>query len=630
MKLKIIFILGILLALALSFNFILAEANYCCEKTTSGAWCQNDALANCDTNYKTSPTACDSTSYCKRGCCFDSQEGICMESTPQRVCEDADGTWADDAECGIIQCKLGCCILADQAAFVTMTRCKQLSGFYGLNIDFRSSITNELTCIATAHGAEKGACVYQDQYGSPACKVKTRAECPEAELTIPEGVNATITNQTQVKTAFYAGYLCTAEELGTICSPNLEETTIIEGKDEVYFTDTCGNIANIYDASKIDDDDYWRKIYKKSESCGYGSSNAFSSSCGNCDYYYGSIAAKATRKTGYPTYGDYICIDLNCKDYGKRHGESWCVYDAPSGNGKDPVGSRYFKEICIFGEVITEPCADFRNEICIEGEFGGFTEAACRTNRWQDCVGQKERDDCENTDVRDCKWIEGYYFSSDGTIKKSYNGTDASKKTPLGLCVPNYPPGNQFYTSDASSAGTITKESNFTNTYGTGYVSTSSSNIVTSCSMANAKTTFKWERTKYPLKLFGDKETDWKCQDKENMNCHYLSEEENYDPDKFAKDSDTMDAWARDMNNICYQLGDCGGYINFAGVYTEEGYAAYFENERVAGAGGAEILETTSGNQSTVTSNSISSKTTSSSTTGRVIQGLIKSLTERN
>jgi hypothetical protein len=27
-------------------------------------------------------------------------------------------------------------------------------------------------------------------------------------------------------------------------------TVCVEGKDEVYFVDSCGNVANIYDASK--------------------------------------------------------------------------------------------------------------------------------------------------------------------------------------------------------------------------------------------------------------------------------------------------------------------------------------------------------------------------------------------
>ena len=39
-----------------------------------------------------------------------------------------------------------------------------------------------------------------------------------------------------------------------------KETTCIEGKDEVYFKDSCGNIANIYDSSKINDKGYWNKV----------------------------------------------------------------------------------------------------------------------------------------------------------------------------------------------------------------------------------------------------------------------------------------------------------------------------------------------------------------------------------
>jgi hypothetical protein len=131
------------------------ETNYCCEKTTYGAWCQNEIRAACDPEFKASPTACDSTSYCKRGTCFDSQEGLCMENTPQKVCEDVGATWAEGLAGTIPQCSLGCCILGDQASLVTQTRCKAMTGLYGLETDFRADITDELTCIATANASAK-------------------------------------------------------------------------------------------------------------------------------------------------------------------------------------------------------------------------------------------------------------------------------------------------------------------------------------------------------------------------------------------------------------------------------------------------------------------------------------------
>lgn len=604
-----------------------ANDSYCCEKTTSGAWCQNAPLTQCDSSFKTSPTSCDSTSYCKRGCCFDSQEGICMENTAQRVCADSGGTWANDSKCEVPQCNLGCCVLADQGAFVTLARCKAISGFYGLTTDFRKNIGDELSCIAVAQAEDKGACVFEDSATlQKTCTFTTRGKCPTASLT-PTIIN-TSSNSSSVSNAssgFYKDVLCSAEELGTNCAPSTK-TMLISGKDEVYFMDTCNQPANIYDASKINDKSYWKNVFKKSESCGYGSSNANSKSCGNCDYYLGSIGKKSTFGNS-ANYGDYICADLSCKDSQgnkRQHGESWCVIDSPSGNGQDPVGSRYFKQVCLNNEILTEPCADFRQEICIEDNFNGFSEAACRVNRWQDCIKQEEQADCENYDQRDCKWISGYYFSSNTQqVEKSVNESQAKKlgvsQTPDGVCVAYYPPGLIFWGATSKNTGTSTSSftSNATSNFpqrGTGYVSPTSAGTSASsqCSLGNAKITFKWIKETKPL-AFWDKGEGWECDDATG-NCQYLSTDDTKNADLSTS---TIENWASEMNNICYQLGDCGGYINWNNVYTDDGYAAYYNGARKAGSGGAKILEAAKKTTATTgTSTSSGSSTTKSGTTG--------------
>ncbi|MDD5193635.1 MAG: hypothetical protein PHF67_03545, partial [Candidatus Nanoarchaeia archaeon] len=118
-KTNAIFMLGILF---LSMLAVSAAAqtwpayNVCCEKTKAGAWCQNAEEKDCDVNFQKTPTSCEATSFCKPGCCIDTQEGICMENTPQKVCENSEGTWADDEQCNVPQCNLGCCILGEQAS----------------------------------------------------------------------------------------------------------------------------------------------------------------------------------------------------------------------------------------------------------------------------------------------------------------------------------------------------------------------------------------------------------------------------------------------------------------------------------------------------------------------------------
>ncbi len=550
-------------------SFVSAQdVNYCCEKTVSGAWCQNAPEGECDlsidrntnSSYRKTPTSCDATSFCKLGCCYDSREGLCMENSPQKVCDMQNGTWADSSECDVPQCRLGCCVLGDQAALVTLARCKNLAGFYGLESDFRTNIQNELTCIGIAQSKDKGACVYELDF-QRTCKFTNREDC--LALGTGSNSNGTITNST---TSFYKDFLCSAEELATNCGQT-SQTMCVEGKDEVYFKDSCGNPANIYDASKLNDPSYWKKVVDKAETCGDGKGNLNSPSCGNCDYYLGSYCRAAERITDRPTYGDNICRDLNCYDTSDgedhKHGESWCSYEGVTGEGLDSVGSRHFRHICVNGEELVEACADFRNEICIEDNIpaslgGEFSQAACRPNRWKDCILQTTQENCENQDKRDCFWVLGYSFTgivgvegesktttptqqpfqggSAGVTGQSIFGfgeddsSDSSSapvkegiiKSEGGLCTPNWPAGINFWESGEATS---------------------------ICSQGNAECEVTYEKG-----LIGER----KCID----NCECLEQE-----------------WGDDMNKICIGLSDCGGYINYLGKFTDDGYSWISEGE---------------------------------------------------
>ncbi len=279
---------------------------------------------------------------------------------------------------------------------------------------------------------DKGACVFDFEFERN-CEFTTRAECEG-------GISDVDTNETQTSSGgeFFKDRLCSAEELGTICGPTTE-TTCVPGKDEVYFVDTCGNPANIYDASKINNKEYWTNVKRKDEVCDSGSGNVLSAGCGNCNYLLGSFCRDEKVAGKNPTFGDFICADLNCKDTSNgqsfRHGESWCVYnDAGSfGTGDNSVGSRFFKHICINGEEVVEACEDFRAEECIQDEVNGFSQASCRVNRWQDCTAQTSQEDCENSDRRDCFWKGGITLGN---------------STANGACLPKNSPGLNFWDSE--------------------------------------------------------------------------------------------------------------------------------------------------------------------------------------
>tara|TARA_Y100000296_G_C5175176_1_gene259661 strand:- start:691 stop:2295 length:1605 start_codon:yes stop_codon:yes gene_type:complete len=439
-SITLILLFGIFFSFLIYGNFVIAQTEgtsqgtYCAERTLGGAWCLNVPLNEVDQNFRFVPTSCESTSYCKPGTCVDSQEGTCMENTPQRICElpggEGGGVWFDKEVDEVPQCQLGCCLIGDEAAFVTQTRCKQLSSLYGLETNYRTDIQSEVQCITTATSQNKGACVFERDF-ERTCKFTTREECQNTQSNSSGGLGG----------GFHEDFLCSAESLGTNCGPS-EKTTLVDGKDEIYFTDTCGNLANVYDAARQNDKTYWEKIVGKAESCGIENTNgnAGSSSCGNCNYFLGSTGKRYDRGIDpvSPQFGDFICRDLGCDYNGEdfKHGETWC--DVSSENEENKPGSRYHRLVCYNGEVSVEACSDFRQEVCIQDSVNDFKTAACRVNKWQDCISQTSQKNCENTDRRDCQWLNA--------------NTNNEDDEGVSRCVPKYSPGFDFWTEgDAES-----------------------------------------------------------------------------------------------------------------------------------------------------------------------------------
>lgn len=457
------------------------SALYCCEKTLAGAWCMNDEKYNCDESFALAPTSCDATSYCKLGTCINTKEGTCSGNTAQKTCAKDGGFWKEGKPETIEQCQKGCCLMGDQAAFVTQTRCTMFASIYSTPVDFRANIINELSCLASVTSDVMGACVFEKENLSKTCTFVKQSECVTAGG------------------KFHAGYLCSAESLGTICGAS-EKTTCVAGKDAVYFLDTCGNLANVYDYSRRNDPAYWTTSIAIENSCGYGVSNADSSTCGNCDYFLGSTCKASKRgQDSSPTLGNNICRNLDCKYEGKtyQHGETWCATDSEN---NDLPGSQHYVLKCYNNEVTVEQCAVRRAEVCVQDDVAGFTSAECRANMWQDCVSQNNEKDCTNTEKRYCNWVEKYSWG-----KYNSNGD--------GACVPKYAPGFDFWVEegeaqDICSAGTVTCE------------------------------------VKYEKKIiggWGKPETNGEC----------------------VPGNTGYDEWLKKMEGVCSSLGDCGSKTNY-------------------------------------------------------------------
>jgi hypothetical protein len=485
----------------------------CCPENKLGAKCTEYASSTCASQCSTlpgktcQPMKCDQLTDCKLGCCYDSVQGTCAMNSPKGTCETNGGLWKPSESCNpssVPQCKQGCCVYNGNSAFTTEQQCRVLSGNSVNSLDFRIGITNELDCLALGGSSEKGACLLND--GS--CRMTTSQNC------------ISLTGKNIRK-----GLLCTSPSLNSSCRKT-ENTacTGVLGQDEVYYLDSCGNFANIYDASRYNDAAYWDRVVAKLDSCGANDlqASANSKTCGNCNYVYGSrcrnyMQANSTQ----PEKGSNICQNLNCKKapslvdaFGKvletkdrMNGESWCVYDGTIGNGNDIVGSRHFKYSCTEGEVKVEPCADFRNEVCeeknqfnVDGKTINFANAACIVNDWQSCINANSEKNNSNI----CKNDSVSCFNKYVNVGGSFN---------FNICLPQYPEG--FDTKESSdSAKTI-------------------------CGMATRKCVIQYKAT-----MTGG------CKCVDNCQC-----------DKAT--------FTTQMGDVCRSLGDCGLEVNIAGEETD-------------------------------------------------------------
>ena len=505
MKLKK-FLIILSLTLFLSFNFGSAEFSYdtCCKLAVNGDQCVSvDSPAECTTSV--APSDCQFTSFCRPGCCYDTELGVKDSSVLKSQCE---YNWDPDPECNIPGLEMGCCVLEFDQAYVTRNRCELLSEATGLSkVDWRLEI-DELECIFVEEPTGFGACVFDN--GD--CTHGFFQECNSLEGSFSEG------------------FLCTSSFLRTKCKPTAE-TACVNGKDGVYFVDSCGNIANIYDSSKVGDSSYWDKIIEAEDSCGASDSNGNGNSavCGNCNRFKGSFCSIANLGEENPAeYGDYFCKSTDCiLEDGRvyKSGESWCEYDAKIGDGNDVPGSRHWKFECNNAEVQLEPCADFRNEVCEEKEIEtpGTTEkisgSICKFNDWRSCIDYNTKAEDEKGNVNYTE-IERLCSANDHCFLKKIDVDDVQ----FSICVSKFPGGFEYGILEEDE----TEENKFEDI----------------CEIATQKCTYIEERSS-PF-------SSYECI--RNCGCR-------------------LPEFTEEMNNICRALGDCGSSINYVGSYSSSGFS---------------------------------------------------------
>ena len=561
------FYLFILTSFLLLSSFVFAEEmQYCCEKTTTeseydGAYCINAPQDSCDSSGLIAPTSCHASSYCQLGTCYGLDNGLCMGNTPKALCEDKGGTWDSRSKEQIPQCQLGCCILADQALFTTLTRCKSFASEFKIGINYRQDISTEGECLAYVDSQTMGACVYEKEF-ERVCDFTTQQSCGAKNVVPTIGQNASeITEKT-----FYPNYLCSAGELATVCS---KQVSLGCYENKVYWYDSCGNRENIYSGmSDEDKSDSWNSgiIASPNSICSPVSSS--SNSCGNCDYFTGTVCSVQDGRQE----NDYYCKATTCTDSQgtiRKNGESWCVYDNESkGDGFELTGNRHYREVCIDGEIILEPCSDYRNEICIDssidlasyGSTGTYSTAKCRVNRWSDCVLIDNEDDCDNINKRDCYWYE---FQSAFTEVLYGNQSKAD-----GICLPKASPGLKI--NDASAQNHCNQVS-----------------FVSEIKFTEGGLGVLWKDIFKEGDVAEESEEDFKeiAESWKTFNIARILEIVKEINDRTFRRLELDNSyglqkqWVLEANKVCAAVGDCGGYANYQGEFTNNGYSLTYQDK---------------------------------------------------
>jgi len=496
-----------------------AESVYTCLEGKDGSICQQYSSSVCNDNCNSGcvPTSRDNVAQCEEGTCYYDSLGTCQAEATKQACESGDGIWFDDPNGNIEQCQPGCCLLSggDESVFTTERGCyaeAEVNGIAETNVDFRSDINQEWACIALTKLQERGACVFvSDNPLEPKndCKFGTKAEC------------------SQSGGDFYANTLCSHPELNTKCEAQ-KSSSCVDGKDEVYWFDSCGNRENIYSANKVQSFNDGL-VLSKSESCsvsGLGDRLKNQETCGNCAYIESSVCgAKTSDEKLADNTQDFVCRDLSCVDSSgnkRDNGESWCGYQSDmgvdesikGGRSVDTPGSRHFRYSCLDAEIRIDACADFRNEICVESQIesdsgGTFSTAACRINPWQQCLNYNTEagKSKQSRDKRDnlCEQNPNCF------IKK----INVDSGFAFNVCAPKYPAG-----FDTRFGGESAEEI---------------------CSFASQKCTVV-----YVKKVDG-----WDCV--QNCACETTR-------------------FAEQMNDLCISIGDCGASVNYIGDLSGDNY----------------------------------------------------------
>src|SRR3989344_455287 len=274
--------------ISLSFQDVSAQSNQqaCCEVTKSGDYCVYTDKNNCDINNKhqTSPYRCEDSFFCVNICCVDQIQ--CSSNTPKSICQSRTDSkiYSDNTCFSVNECGLGCCDVGNDKRFISEIKCKSLANnFFGTNNYNLNNVFKKVSVNECFSGSQEEGCCIDNGICSSGNKINCGGD-------------------------FKSGKICSELDECKKC----EKHSYKDCKDgNVYWYDSCGNYEELI-----------KECNKDNELCVKENNDVF---CKNLDC---------------PITTKYPGLDYTGKS--REHGESWCVYESPTGNFLDKPGSSQY------------------------------------------------------------------------------------------------------------------------------------------------------------------------------------------------------------------------------------------------------------------------------------------------
>src|SRR3989344_4408410 len=308
------------------------------------------------------------------GCCV-SEDG-CYDGSSQVACGlISESEFYDAQYCNNFDvCVPKCCVMDTQCALLGEEECVFNNG------EIRSDILFESECVNVCEKMDTGCCVSED-----GCIFGALENC-EGE-------------------PFPGEYCSNILECKDVCLKHSFTDCGGPNNEDVYLYDSCGNLEDV------------------SADCDSTGESGSTSGCGDSD---GDLRGDSCISWDCTNVWDSLIVDENGDGdlvdvITRKHGDSWCEYQAAVGPTLDLPGSTHYRHYCLKGQEMVEQCSSDRSRICMYGELKfspttSMSAGSCVENLWEGCSEATTKLDCEDPSLM-CVWLGG---SEEETVAPSF------------------------------------------------------------------------------------------------------------------------------------------------------------------------------------------------------------------